>query len=33
MNDLNLIKEQRRQRTAKAHFQPGTGRPPGEIGD
>jgi predicted XRE-type DNA-binding protein len=25
MNDLNRIKEQRRQRTANPHFQPGTG--------
>jgi hypothetical protein len=29
MDDLNPIKEQRRQRTAKPHFQPGTGRPTG----
>jgi citrate lyase beta subunit len=30
VHDLNRIKEQRRQRTAEPHFQPGTGRPTGE---
>jgi hypothetical protein len=29
MHDLNPIKDQRRQRPAKPHFQPGTGRPTG----
>jgi hypothetical protein len=33
MDDLNPIKEKRRQRTANPHFQPGTGRPTGQIED